>query len=470
MSSGKNAAMSMRKTSVAFLLVLTLGGSAQAAVTETQPQVQVAPPVIQQGIDDISAWTYGSEAAMRFGRPVLNEPEPRGAIAVSFQVQQVEDLDRCVFHVYLDNGLRIDDPERPVGFFPFVYPFSLFFLKFSSEDQQAIEAMYLSKYKERRAYLKLGSGEEKPLNIFHSRFSLYTDVMWVSLLTNCDEVPRPMDQVSLYIRTKDKTFHVVDLSSVFLERVQMTLRIWRRPQAKLDPVGLPDPNVWTYTPKFGKRFGLPELDELAPTGAEAVAFRVEKYHKAEEACLIDVYLNDTIMLLLPEAEIGFRGQFPLFHSHLSSKSKTDWNHRRAIVSSYSKPFDNELFAIQEVADERERKALSARASQMRDPKAFRHIVGNTYRVSLRSPIADVGHRKHAMPGLTYMTFSIGCMTPYPHKDKQIGIAITKSDGSQHEILLPAQFLDRLYENWKVRHDIPFKERIRPKKPREKEVS
>jgi hypothetical protein len=467
----------MMKSPVQFLFLLTLVGACSYVQAQQgdQPPLSGVPTAqiassAQQNPDDISAWTYGVEAAKRFGRPVLGEPEPRGAIAVSFQVQQVEELDRCVFHVYLDNGLQIDDPERPVGFLPFTYPFSWFFLELSPEDQQAVDALYASRYKERRAFLKLSTGEEEPVTVLHSRFSLYPDVAWMSLLSDCERVPRLTGQVSLHLRTKDKSFHIVDLPGAFLERVQTTLTAWRRPQAKLDPVGLPDPNVWAYTPVFAKRFGLPLLDEPPPTGAEAVAFRVEKYHKTEEACLLDVYLNDTIPLLFPEAETGFRGQFPLFHSYLSSRSKADWNHRRAIVSSYSKPFDNELFAIQEVTDERERKSLAARASRSRDPKAFQHLHDNIYRISLQGPIADVGHRKHAMPGLTHITFSIGCMTPYPHKDKQIGVAITKTDGTQHEIVLPAQFLDRLFEKWKVRHDIPFKQRLLPKRFREKEVS
>ncbi len=466
------------KISNRFLLLLTLVGVCSYVQAQQggqlplsgAPTVQAASPSAQQNSDDISAWTYGPEAAARFGRPVLNEPAPTGAIAVNFQVQQVEELDRCVFHVYLDNGLQIDDPERPVGFLPFTYPLSWFFLKLSPEDQQMVEAMYLSRYKERRAFLKLPTGEEEPVAVLHSRFSLYPDVARMSLLSDCERVPRPTGQVSLHLRTKDKSFHVVDLPGAFLERVQATLAAWRRPQAKLDAAGLVDPNVWSYTPEFAKRFGLPPLDEPPPIGAEAVSFRVEKYHKTEEACLLDVYLNDATPLRLPEAETGFMGQHALFHSYLSSRSKADWNHRRAIATSYSRPFDNEFFAIQEVTDERERKSLAARASQMRDPKAFRHIAGDTYRISLRSPIKDVGHRRHAVPGLTYMVFDIGCMTPYPHRDKKIGVAITKIDGSQHEILLPTEFLDRLYENWKVRHDIPFKQRLLPKKFREKEMS
>jgi hypothetical protein len=460
---------------LAVVLVGALGGivwagEADGPVLQTQTIPPAVPPHGRADPGDISAWTYSAEAAMRFGRPVLNEPEPRGAIAVSFQVQQVEELDRCVFHVYLDNGLQIDDPEQPVGFLPFTYPFSWFFLKLSLADQQAVEALYLSRYKDRRAFLRLPAGEEITLTVLHSRFSLYPDIGWVSLLGGCEQIPRLIGQVTLHLRAKNKSFHVVDLPSAFLERVQTSLMTWRRPQAKLEPVGLPDPNVWTYTPEFAKRFGLPPLNEPPPTGAEAIAFRVEKYHKTKDACLLDVYLSDAIPLRLPEAETGFMGGHILFHSYLSSRSKADWNHRRSIATSYGKPFDNEFFAIQEVTDERERKSLAARASRSRDPKAFQHLHDNTYRISLQSPIFDVTHRKHAMPSLTYMTFSIGCMTPYPHKDRQIGVAIMKIDGTQHEIFLPSQFLGRLYDNWKVRHELPSRQRLLPDGLRSHEVS
>lgn len=40
-------------------------------------------------------------------------------LPVNFQVHQIEELDRCVFNVFLDNTLPIDYPEGPVGFLSF---------------------------------------------------------------------------------------------------------------------------------------------------------------------------------------------------------------------------------------------------------------------------------------------------------------------------------------------------------------
>ncbi len=133
------------------LLVSTLIALTEVALPQGQPppssesttKVAPTPPEDPLFPQDISAWTYTPEFAERFKRMKLKEPGPTGAYAVNFQVHQVEELDRCMFNVFLDNTLPIDYPEGPVGFLSFTYPMSWAFLKLSPEDQQAVEAAYL---------------------------------------------------------------------------------------------------------------------------------------------------------------------------------------------------------------------------------------------------------------------------------------------------------------------------------------
>lgn len=163
----------------------------QAAVAEAPAQAQLAPsqptsnmtsgqpedPLFPQ---DIGAWTYTQEFADRFKRMKLKEPGPTGAYAVNVQVHQVEELDRCVFNVFLDNKLTIDYPEGLVGFLSFTYPMSWSFLTLSPADQQAADAAYHAKYREPRALLTHASGEE-PLAYFQNRANLYKGVAVVTV-------------------------------------------------------------------------------------------------------------------------------------------------------------------------------------------------------------------------------------------------------------------------------------------------
>lgn len=110
----------MTKKFVRFLLALVLSMGVLAspevrpteAVAEQQSATAASPPEDPLFPQDISAWTYTPEFADRFKRLKLKEPGPIGAYAVNFQVHQIEELDRCVFNVFLDNQLPIDYPEK----------------------------------------------------------------------------------------------------------------------------------------------------------------------------------------------------------------------------------------------------------------------------------------------------------------------------------------------------------------------
>ena len=47
------------------------------------------------------------------------------------------------------------------------------------------------------------------------------------------------------------------------------------------------------------------LSQPVPTGAQAVAWRVERYDKENHACLMDLYLDDTIPIRFPESESSY---------------------------------------------------------------------------------------------------------------------------------------------------------------------
>jgi hypothetical protein len=84
------------------------------------------------------------------------------------------------------------------------------------------------------------------------------------------------------------------------------------------------------------------------------------------------------------------------------------------------------------------------------------IEGNLFRIVNRRPLQFDQHRKHALPGLSYLAFNIGCMEPPVGKLGPVGLAAIKTDGIKHEVILPTPFMERVFQEWRVRHDIPRK--------------
>jgi hypothetical protein len=183
-------------------------------------------------------------------------------------------------------------------------------------------------------------------------------------------------------------------------------------------------------------------NEPGPTGAQAVAWRVVQYNRGEQSCYLDVYVDNSTPLVFPEAEQGFSGSHPQLGYFLGTKDKADW------IKWYN-PYDvygnTELFFIREISPS--------------DQNSFPHkerIKGNLFRVVNRSPFTFDQHRKYAFPGLSYVAFKIGCMEVPSGKLGPVGIAVVKTDKAKYEVILPSLFLERVFKDWRVRHDIPFK--------------
>lgn len=436
-------------------LIGALGGGVWAAVPEA-PAPASAPPEDPLFPHDISAWTYTPEFAERFRRLKLKEPGPTGAYAVNFQVHQVEDLDRCVFNVFLDNTLPIDYPEGPVGFLSFTYPMSWHFLKLSPADQQAVEAAYHGKYREPRAWLTHAAGEE-PLTYFQNRANLYRGVAVVTLTVPCDRVTMLKNPLRLKLRTTAGTFHEIGLPDHFRSWIHATLMKWRRPAAKLVEEGLADPNIWSYTPEFANRFGLPPLNEPGPTGAQAVAWRVERYHNENHACLMDLYFDNTIPIRFPESESSYLSARPGLGYLLFPRVKADSQHYQSWAMTHGRIFDTELFVIRELKTERERNIFPDK----------QNVGGNMFRIRGASPLHFQQHRKRAIPGLSYIALYTGCEEPPLGNLGTAGIAIVKIDGSKHEIILSAAFTERAHRQWRELVNIPFRCKYPKLYPREK---
>ncbi len=436
-----------------MLLVLVLSGAAKAAAEIPQSaQPTQGPPEDPLFPQDVSAWTYTPEFAERFKRLKLKEPGPTGAYAVNFQVHQVEELDRCVFNVFLDSKLPIDYPEGPVGFLSFTYPMSWAFLKLSPEDQQVVDVAYHAKYKEPRAFLTHAGGEE-PLTFFQNRANLYQGVAVVTLTFRCDQVANWKNPLRLRLRTTSDTFHEISLPDHFLGWIQATLTKWRRPAAKLDAEGLADHNVWSYTPEFAKRFGLPPLNEPGPTGAQAVAWRVVQYNSygGSQSCFLDVYFDETTPIVLPELEHGFSGSQPQTGYFLAPKDKKD---RIPWYDPYSAYGNTELFLIREIPEKQ----------QHLFPRK-KHLGENLFRIT-GGPFRFEQYRKYAFPTLSYVSFNIGCGEPPSGKLGPVGISIVKSDASKHEIMLPLPFTERQHQMWRQLVNIPFRCKTPKLYPRE----
>ncbi|WHZ15996.1 MAG: hypothetical protein OJF52_002844 [Nitrospira sp.] len=419
--------------------------STAAAELVTTPAV--APLEDPMNTGDIGVWTYIPEFSDWFNRVKMKEPGPTGAYAVNFQVWQVEELDRCVFNVFLDNQLPIDYPEGSIGVLPFTYPASWAFLKFSPADQQAVESAYLTKYREPRATLTHGGGKE-PLTLYQARKMHFQRTAVVTLTIPCDRVEQLRNPLTLHIRTTTGTMHEVRLPDHFLAWMQWNLKKWRRSEAKTSEEGLTDHNVWSYSAGFAKRFGLRPLNEPPLAGADAIAFRVERYEGDERTCLLDLYLDDSVPILLPEGEAGSIAVRPHF---LYSRGKTEVEQSKPVKRpgpSYTLQMGSarsELFAIRELRTEREQRTFPMK----------RLLEGNLFRVSLSTPLHIYQYRKHVFPGVSYLSLDLGCSLPVPEKGPA-GVAILREDGSLYDISFTVPFMQRAQRQLQERVVLPFK--------------
>jgi hypothetical protein len=162
----------------------------------------------------------------------------------------------------------------------------------------------------------------------------------------------------------------------------------------------------------------------------------------EQFCFLDTYFDDTTPIVLPEGDDGFSGSLPQLGYFLGLKDRSG-------VVDWFKPYhvygNTELFFVRELSEK-----------QLQYYPHKERIKGNLFRVVNRSPFTFDQYRKHAFPGLSYVAFNIGCMEPPVGKLGPVGIAALKTDGVKHEVILPATFTERVFQEWRVRHDIPRK--------------
>lgn len=193
-----------------------------------------------------------------------------------------------------------------------------------------------------------------------------------------------------------------------------------------------DINVWVYTSEFAERFGMPEawIDD-GLKGAYALAFRVHMRgnktifpHKGPDVnmpirdCIIDVYIP--------------------------SDANISWADERESARYYSTPYSPTYLAPQSQED----RVWRSRAVGIESPgkKARRPLVrldGGT--LLLRE------YDKGLYSGVTYMSFSMGCMEP-PKRAVLVEFCVDEPwEGSRchasHEIHVPDEFMKKLHGQW-----------------------
>ena len=104
-----------------------------------------------------------------------------------------------------------------------------------------------------------------------------------------------------------------------------------------------------------------------------------------------------------------------------------------------------MFAIKELKSERERRTFPIK----------RHLEGDRYRITLSAPLYINQYRKNALPGLSYLSLTLGCSLPVPEKGPA-GVAIVREDGSLYDISFTVPFMQRAQRQLKDRVELPFK--------------
>jgi len=193
-----------------------------------------------------------------------------------------------------------------------------------------------------------------------------------------------------------------------------------------------DINVWVYTSEFAERFGMPTEwidDELE--GAYAVAFRVEHIsgrlmfpHKGPDVsmvnkrCLLDIYTPSDASLPWRDNQVAdFWVLTPMSATYVLPQSESDrtWRQRSVGIESPGK---------------------------------------KTHRPVIRLDGGTLLMRefdKKLYPGVTYMSFSMGCMEPPKYATVVEFCADEPWEGKRchalHEIHIPDRFMQKLHGQW-----------------------
>ena len=198
-----------------------------------------------------------------------------------------------------------------------------------------------------------------------------------------------------------------------------------------------DPNVWVYSKEFAARFGMPEAwIDADLKGAYAVAFRVETFdvrirlpHKEKNKgmpvrrCFLNVFVPEDASIPWIDNQLsGIRFETPDAPVYLIPQSEQDRLYRESSLG------------------------IESPGKKARRPLIHMGVKPGAGRTLLLTKF-----NRKLYPGITFMSFSMGCMTP-PQKKVWIEFMEDKSwVGYEapviHAIEVPARFMLRVHENW-----------------------
>ena len=199
-----------------------------------------------------------------------------------------------------------------------------------------------------------------------------------------------------------------------------------------------DINVWAYTEAFAKRFAMPEK-WITPglTGAQAVAFRVERF--------------DGAMRFSNKGNAGMTNSRCILEVFFASDAPVDWrsdDHARIRPMTPQAPA---YLVPQTPEDLKARRRTETFVGGRLTDLALRTTGGYT------STMSWLGFDREVYPGISYISLQGSCTTP-PREDAflQIPRKLESGDGSvDHlKVALPKSFMLRLYDSWRERHRAP----------------
>ena len=193
-----------------------------------------------------------------------------------------------------------------------------------------------------------------------------------------------------------------------------------------------DINVWVYTSEFAERFGMPDawIDD-GLKGAYALAFRVEYVsgrlmfpHKGPDVsmpqrdCILDVYLPSDASIPWRDDQISdFWAMTPKSPTYLAPQSKEDraWRWRPAGIESPGEKARRPLIR------------LDGGTLHMRE------------------------YDRELYPGVTYISFNMGCMEPPKRSSLLEFCADELWEGARchalHEVHIPGDYMAILHGQW-----------------------
>ena len=201
-----------------------------------------------------------------------------------------------------------------------------------------------------------------------------------------------------------------------------------------------DINIWVYTEAFAKRFAMPEqwIDNDLK-GAYAVAFRVETSserlmfpHKSADAsmpnrhCILDVYFPEDTKIPWVNERISDKWWYtPDSPTYLPPQTKEDFDWRT--------------------------RPIGIPHAGIKAKRPLMQLDGGT--LFMRE------YDRRVYPGITYISFHMGCMTPSKQQAK-VDFCEDKYWGAgrrctpMHTIAIPEQFMVRLYNKWNTESRSP----------------